>query len=190
MHSKTEIRKVALERREGLDRGKKALWETAIQDYIAEAPVFKRVNVVALYVPIRGEVDILPLWHAHDKVMVFPRVEGDTLRFYHVRVKDELSKGSFGIPEPAPSACQRWIEVNDIGLILVPGLVFDRAGFRIGYGKGFYDRLLNLYPDVVTMGPCFDEFFVEKLSVDSWDARVDFIATQSGIFKSEGEVIK
>ncbi|MEA3223253.1 MAG: 5-formyltetrahydrofolate cyclo-ligase [Thermodesulfobacteriota bacterium] len=190
MHSKSEIRKAALERRKDFGRGERAFWEKAIQDYIAEASVFKRANVVALYAPIRGEVDILPLWHAHDKVMVFPRVEGDTLRFYPVRVKDDLSKGSFGILEPAPSAYQRWIEVNDIGLILVPGLVFDRAGFRVGYGKGFYDRLLNLYPDVVTMGVCFDEFFVERLSVDSWDARVNFIATQSGIFKSEGEVIK
>ncbi|MCD6570561.1 MAG: 5-formyltetrahydrofolate cyclo-ligase [Deltaproteobacteria bacterium] len=185
MHSKSEIRKVALESRKSLDRGKRASWEKAIQGYLANASVFKAARIVALYVPIQGEVDVLTLWQAHDKVIVFPRVEGDALKFYPARVKDDLSEGGFGILEPAPSACQRWIEVSDIDLILIPGLVFDRAGFRIGYGKGFYDRLLNCYPDVVTMGPCFDDFFVERLPVDPWDAGVDFVVTQSGIFKSE-----
>lgn len=78
--------------------------------------------------------------------------------------------------------------MHKIDLIIVPGLVFDRDGHRLGYGKGYYDRLINTNPGVATLGVCFDEFFIERLPVDPWDAKVNLVVTQTGIYRSEGEV--
>jgi 5-formyltetrahydrofolate cyclo-ligase len=187
MQSKTELRKQALHRRKQIDKGVRASWEKAIQGHIAGSLVFKKAKVVALYAPIHGEVDVLPLWKTGKKIMVFPKVQGNTLQFYPAVSENDLAKGGFGIPEPIAS---QGVDVDEIDLMLVPGLMFDHFGCRIGYGKGFYDRVLTLYPDVATMGPCFDEFFVEGLPAESWDARVDFVVTQSGIFNTESEVRK
>jgi 5-formyltetrahydrofolate cyclo-ligase len=79
--------------------------------------------------------------------------------------------------------------MTNIDLILVPGLVFDRYGYRVGYGKGYYDRLIETHPNVITIGVCLDEFFIERLPSEPWDARVNFVATQLGIFKTECEVL-
>ena len=151
---------------------------------IEHSSQYQGAACVAMYFPIRGEVDLLPLWMGSGKSVVFPRVENDTLVFCPAQTMREFVPGTFNIHEPNTDP----VCVDHIDLILVPGLIFDRSGTRLGYGMGFYDRLIRTYPDTITMGVCLDEFFVEKLPREPWDARVKYVTTQTVIHKTEGEV--
>jgi 5-formyltetrahydrofolate cyclo-ligase len=74
--------------------------------------------------------------------LVLPRIQGDSLRLFHVRdLKAELKQNSWGVFEPDPQICKE-IAPSEISLALIPGLAFDKAHQRLGYGKGYYDRLL------------------------------------------------
>lgn len=184
MFTKEEIRKNTLARRVSLKSDLKTALDAAVRHQIEDSDLYEDAVSVAMYFPIHGEVDLLPLWMGSNKSVVFPRVEGETLVFCPARTMREFTPGAFKIHEPqTPPVC-----IERIDLILVPGLIFDHSGLRLGYGMGFYDRLIKAYPEIVTMGICLDEFFVETLPKEAWDARVKYVATQSSIYKIEGEV--
>jgi len=159
--------------------------EGLIRRNILTIPGFENMDTIALYVPVHGEVDLLFMCRETTRSLLFPRVEGDMLAFYPARSKDDFISGFKGIPEPSG---KEPVMIRDIDMILVPGIVFDENGYRLGYGKGYYDRLISRYPDVLTAGVCFDNFFIERLPVDPWDSRVDLVVTQTRVFKTEGEV--
>lgn len=180
MQSKSTIRKIVLEQRQAIDQEEKIRAEARIVEHIRTLPQYQEAKVVALYYPIRGEVNLLSLWHEDGKLTLFPKVEGQRLAFYPAGAPDDLASGCFGIPEPSAGA---EVLVSIIDLIFVPGMCFDFSGHRLGYGKGYYDRLIQANPDVLTAGVCFDQHFVERLPVDPWDANVDCVVTQTGLFK-------
>lgn len=134
--------------------------------------------------PIRGEVDLLSLWRPESIQVVFPKILGGNIAFSPAATSRDFILGAYGILEPASD---EHIEVGMIDLVFVPGIAFDRYGHRLGYGKGYYDRLIGSNPGTVFMGVCLDEFRIDRLPVDPWDARVGFVVTQAGIYK-EGEV--
>lgn len=174
-----------LMRRVSCDIRQKTEYDAAIVQHIRSLSVYDESRIIALYLPVRGEVDLRALMSVPGKTFVVPRVEKDSLLFCRIIDLDECRPGSFGIPEPcdADPVCTEHID-----LMLVPGVGFDRRGYRLGYGKGFYDRLLAAYPRVFALGVCHEEFLVDALPVDSWDTPVTAIVTQTGIVKPEGEV--
>jgi len=185
MHNKADIRKMYLDTRLKMDDGLIEKHSISICSNISLSRPYKKAIVVGLYYPVRSEVDVMYLLDNASKRVVFPRVKGEHLEFAKADAMENFKKGSYGIPEPLHADV---IDIKDINLILVPGIVFDRNGYRLGYGKGFYDRLLSGYPDIVSMGVCCDEFVLESLQRDPWDTRVDYIVTQSGVFKTREEV--
>ncbi|MBN2297132.1 MAG: 5-formyltetrahydrofolate cyclo-ligase [Deltaproteobacteria bacterium] len=185
METKATIRTAMLARRQAMALNEKKQFEGLIINHIAKLSLFQKASVVSFYMPIRGEVDLLPLWHRYKKTVLFPKVCGNMLAFYPAQDKKDLERGCFGILEPS---CTDAYNVCEIDLIIVPGIVFDHVGYRLGYGKGYYDRLINNNPGVTTLGVCFDEFYVERLPVDPWDANVNLVVTQTGVYRTEGEV--
>jgi 5-formyltetrahydrofolate cyclo-ligase len=185
MQSKTDIRKVILEKRTQIAQGVKKRFEERIIENIRSLPEYQKAKTIALYFPVRGEVDLLALMHEEGKVTLFPRVERGELAFYPAQTQNDFVTGSFGIPEPSGD---RAVATHDIDLIFVPGICFDDCCHRLGYGKGYYDRLLKANSDVYTIGVCFDECFVRHLPVESWDMNVDCVVTQTGFFRSNCEV--
>ncbi len=98
------------------------------------------VHTVAIYAPLAGEVDLLPVVD-HRLRWVFPAVAGDDLEFRVVRdVEKDLVPGAFGILEPRAELPV--VPVAEIDVFVCPGLGFDAAGGRIGRGRGYYDRAL------------------------------------------------
>ncbi len=185
MQSKSDIRKAILERRTRIAHGEKKRSEKRIIENIRSLPEYQKAKTIALYFPVRGEVDLLALMHEEGKIALFPKVEREELAFYPARTPDDFVAGSFGIPEPSGDGP---VAVHDIDLIFVPGICFDDCCHRLGYGKGYYDRLLKANPGVCAIGVCFDECFVRHLPVEPWDASVDCIVTQTGVFRSKCEV--
>lgn len=181
MQSKSDIRKIVLERRRGIDPDCRKSSENLITDRIRSLPEYRDASVVALYYPVKGEADLLSLLGDRARTFLFPRVNGNQLSFHPAANLDDFKAGSYGIPEPAAGKAFR---VQDIDLILVPALCFDERGHRLGYGKGYYDRLLKDSPGIFTVGVCFDECHVTGLPVEPWDVHVNCVVTQTGVFRS------
>jgi len=186
MGSKSAIRESMLICRQNIAGEEKLRSESEIITRIRALPRYQDARTVALYVPVRGEVDLLPLLGDTGKTFLFPKVHGDDLAFYPAHGIDAFVPGRFGIPEPPDGPA---FPVGGIDLLFVPGISFDRIGHRLGYGKGYYDRLMQANRHVHSIGVCFDECLVDRLPVDSWDVQVACVVTQTGvILRSNNEV--
>ena len=109
-------------------------------------------------------------WLCEKERLVLPLVERDQLRLFHIKNLADLRLSSWGISEPIPEKCE---EINpwDVDIAFIPGIAFDKHHNRIGYGKGYYDRLLPLCkPSVITVGVGYQEqFFEHTLPIHSKD---------------------
>lgn len=144
---------------------------------------YRFADTVLLYAPTGGEVDVTAIaLHAlaAGKRIAYPicNVEEHTMEFKVVSSLECLSKGSYSIPEPPEDA----ETVTDLSgtVCLVPGLVFDREGYRIGYGKGYYDRFLGTYPGI-KLGIVYSDFILDRVPRGRFDRRVDTLVTERGV---------
>lgn len=122
--------------------------------------------------------------HDHVKFVV-PVVNPYSDHLWHVELSNdiEMEVNHFGIPEP--KLPHRKVFPMQLDMILVPMLGFDMEGNRLGYGKGMYDRFLNLTrPDCIKIGLCLDQGKIEEgLPVESHDIPLDYIVTESAVYR-------
>ncbi len=176
---KKALREKVLEKRKNLTE--KAEKSSAVKRKLYTLPEFEDAKKVCIYVSLENEV------HTHDvikenlknKDIVVPKVKGEKLLLCELKSFDELSEGSFCVLEPGE---ERRVSPQDIDCVIVPGVVFDKEGFRIGYGKGFYDRLLNEV-NCPKIGLCFDMQLVEEVPFEEHDIPVDIIITETKVIK-------
>lgn len=109
------------------------------------------------------------------KKIALPCVEGDSLTFYELSSGKYLVKGRFGIMEPLPYG-----PVDRLDLLVVPGVAFDEKGYRLGYGKGYYDKVLAK-KKIFSIGLGYSLQLLEKLPRGKYDKRLDAIVTEEGI---------
>jgi 5-formyltetrahydrofolate cyclo-ligase len=141
--------------------------------------------IVAAYSPIRSEIDPTPLVRGLAKQgarLALPVItaRGQSLRFRVWRPDDRLVRGPLGILEPSPAAAEI---VPDI--VLVPLAAFDRAGHRIGYGAGHYDRTLAQLRKsraIKAIGLAFAAQQVEAVPALQHDVALDYVLTETGVF--------
>lgn len=149
------------------------------QARLISTPEFRRAQVVCLYSPVRNEVQTQDLFFAalaSGKAVLFPAVENGRLVFRMVAQLQALKPGAYGIWEPS-TVCEIR-DVGDAGLIVVPGVVFDRFGRRIGYGKGYYDRALHGLEGTGRLaGLCYDFQLIDQISGEPHDVEMDFVVT-------------
>lgn len=143
-----------------------------------------RINTFMAFMPFRNEVDttlILQKLLDDKKRVVLPKVDKPTnsLKVYAVEnLTKDLESGAWGIKEPRSGLKE--VNPSNIDLILVPGLAFDKLGFRLGYGGGFYDRFFKL-TTALKVGVCFDLQVVESVPVEAWDIPLDALLTDNGV---------
>lgn len=138
---------------------------------------YAEASTVALYWSLAGEVCTHELVRRAvlSKRVVLPVVTGDVMHFAEVAPDlSNLSQGAFGVMEPREG---RVCDPSEIDFMLVPGMAFDRAGGRLGHGKGYYDRYFELYKGV-TAGVCFDFQMVDEVPCESFDRRVDMVVCE------------
>jgi 5-formyltetrahydrofolate cyclo-ligase len=131
-----------------------------------------------LFWPQPGEVDLHPLieqlW-ADRTPLYFPRcLPGRQLCFGRADSQDDLLPDAFGIPAPPPDA-PLWTPETGRTVCIVPALAFDRQGYRLGYGGGYYDRFLALEPGHPTIALCYDFQVCDALEPESHDIPVDMV---------------
>lgn len=177
---KVSIRKQFLDRRKKIDFSTYDRLSQQVQSRLIASEPFVQARSVALYSPINNEVateKIFTVAKKNKKKIYYPRVVGDELGFFAVATFAELVRGTFGIAEPASA---EEIALAELDLVVVPGVAFDLHGYRLGYGRGFYDRkLVEKMPETVSVGLCFNFQLCESLPVEAHDQVLDFIATET-----------
>lgn len=141
---------------------------------------FQNARSILFFAPLPEEPDLWPLLNetlAGKKLVALPCFDADNGNYLTRHVTDihvEILSGKFGIREPAPTCIA--IPLDDLDLVLVPGVAFDLAGHRLGRGKGFYDRLLQDFSGQ-KIGIAFDEQIVERVPSEKNDVPMNWILT-------------
>jgi|APGre2960657444_1045066.scaffolds.fasta_scaffold03896_2 5-formyltetrahydrofolate cyclo-ligase len=153
---------------------------------IAQLPEWKQAKAVCLYASFGAELSteaLLQIALLEGKILVLPRVaKATTLTLHRVQDVADLRRSKLGILEPADEADE--IPLSSVGLVLVPGLGFDRLGHRLGYGAGFYDRLLAKCPKkTFLLGHAHTFQFGSCLPTEPHDIKVKAVATPQGIIR-------
>ena len=175
--SKEELRRELLKAREDLDPYERDKISREIVQNILSLPEFISAKKILLFYPVKGEPDISPLFEEvlrRGAELFLPRVAGDGLE--PVRVKDlsDLRPGRYRIPEPASGEV---VDPEDMDFIAVPGVAFDREGYRIGFGKGYYDRLLKRV-GAPKIGVAYSFQVLDYIPRNEWDEPVDLVVTE------------
>ncbi len=134
---------------------------------------FQKARKIGLYVSKEDEVDT---WKIIKEVLcikniALPSMQKKNLVFFYLRNLGDLKKGVYGIYEPKSSL--NAVKLNDLNLIIVPGIAFDLSNNRLGRGLGCYDRLLKKMSSVFKLGLGFDFQIVKNLPVNSKDVPLD-----------------
>src|ERR1700722_18903981 len=147
---------------------------------LKEQDVFQNAGSILFFAPLPEEPDLWPLLNemlAGKKMVALPCFDADNETYVPRHVQDihvEILSGKFGIREPATTCIA--IPLDDLDLVLVPGVAFALDGHRIGRGKGFYDRLLENFTGE-KIGITFDEQIVETIPAEENDVLMDLILT-------------
>ncbi len=154
---------------------------------IQSMELYQQAKRIALYIAVRGEVDLSLLWNTDndDKRYFFPTIHASqTLAFLPVTHQTHFLKNNFGILEPdvPPSHA---IDLNDLDIIFMPLVAFDTCGTRIGIGGGYYDRTLANNESASLIGVAYDFQKQDVIQPEPWDIQLDVIVTPSAIYFAE-----
>jgi 5-formyltetrahydrofolate cyclo-ligase len=182
--SKIKLREKLLALRAQIDRDLVEVVSQSIWSLLQQNADYKKSTMVAAFTSIRGEIDtylILEGILAAGKKLALPHVSKDKsqLRFYEVKNLNHLTPGEFGILCPPPIHA---VPMDAVDLMLVPGLAFDHQGFRLGFGKGYYDRILpHMRPDAVSIGLCYSFQVVDQVPAGTHDIPVKALLHEKGM---------
>lgn len=183
--SKDEIRKFIEKRRDGLDDTIKESMDNRIFNLIIGHNLFKDASVIFTYVSFKGEVNthnIINYALKEGKTICVPKIidKSKGMDLFKIEDLSSLSPEYCGILEPQVNLGT--LSIDCVDLIIVPGLAFDMRGGRIGYGGGFYDRLLaSSSADVSKVALAYEFQVFDKIPTDKWDKGVDMIMTEERI---------
>lgn len=185
---KTEIRERYLARRFAiLPETRRAADERICRNVLSTA-AYRYADIVLFYYPVRGEIDIRPVVTAAlaaGKRVAFPRCrESDrSMLFYFVDSEECFEDGSFGLREPKtslPVLDESAAEGKNM-LCIVPAVVYDKKGYRIGYGGGYYDRFLSKC-SAATIGVIYGDFIMNTVPHGRYDISVDVVVSERGVY--------
>ena len=193
-NQKSTVRKMLREKLATLTDAQRHVKSHAACSLLLASPEFEAARVIMIYLSTVSEVDTAPIalkaWQ-QGKTILAPKVSWNQRRMLPVEITSltsGLTISGPGIREPVSG---NPIPVNLIDLVIVPGVGFTRAGFRIGRGMGFYDRFLA-QPDFtgVSCGLAFEEQVVETLPVLDHDIPLGMLVTDCGIWRSAPDLIR
>ena len=172
-------------------------WKDAclcIQQGLLAHRCWKRAENIVLYIAVKGEVDTALLlgqaWESGKNVFLPRCRKGGEMDLVRCSSLDELVISSFGIPEPPLCPGSILLKPGEMSrgttLVVTPALAFDRLGFRLGYGGGYYDRLFA-HSECVSAGLAYEALVLPFLPREPWDRPVDLLCTEKGIQEMFGK---
>ena len=186
---KNKLRACYMQRRRELDPAEKAVRDEKICAAVTSLASYRYCGTVLLYAPTEYEIDVRPVFDRalrDGKRVAFPRcrTEDRSMTFHFVSSWDELLPGSIGsIPEPPEDAPV--YDTDDRGgeetaICVIPAILFDKDGYRIGYGKGYYDRYLPHFRGT-KIGVIYSDFTIECVPRGKFDLSADVLITEKGV---------
>ena len=147
---------------------------------------YKEAETVLFYISYNGEVFthemIKEALKEKNVVVPISNKEDNTLRLSVLKSWGDLEIGSYGILEPKEE-CIKESSIDDIDLVIVPGVGFDNKGNRLGHGKGYYDRLLKQLINKPVIGLAFEFQIVEKIPSEKHDVKISMVVTEDRAIK-------
>ena len=177
---KKELRKEILQKRSLLSAEDVKKLSTIICSNVIEDDIYAKAHNLCLYMPVRNEVDACLLIddaRMRGKRIWLPKVDGTDMDFYLYEDGDILKPGAYGIPEPVSEVVLR---PDENTLVIMPGAVFSKAGDRIGYGGGYYDRYLEDHAVCKTIALCYSLQVKDEIPAEPHDIRPDRIICDEG----------
>lgn len=183
---KEELRKINKQKRKELSLCEvKEKSEKATKSFI-NSDVYKNAKVIMLYYPIGNETDTSYIYSQaleDNKTVVFPVTDIETNEMTAViaNKSTQFSKGGYSVFEPCD---KKEFDKKLIDVVIVPGIAFDKMGFRVGFGKGCYDRFLYK-TNAIKVGYCYDFQKVLTIRKDNFDIKMDYLVSESGMIVCE-----
>ncbi len=187
MQIKSELRSEFKKQRSNLlNKEEKSL---EICNIFLNSDTYKNADIVLCYSSVNDEVNtdlIIKKSLKDGKITALPRCinNNGVMKYFVINSVSDVKKGMFGISEPDIN-CKELIDFNN-SVCIVPALSFDKHGYRLGYGKGFYDRFLENY-SFISVGLCYNDLIVSNLPKNEFDRKVDAVISENGIFFCKGE---
>ncbi|MDO5716958.1 MAG: 5-formyltetrahydrofolate cyclo-ligase [Tissierellia bacterium] len=184
---KKELRKKILHMRDHMDHDARYQNDEKILLQLLNMKEYRDAQTLMIFVSYKSEVDthcLITESLRRGKRILIPIVNNydNTLLLSQIQNMGELEKGSYGILEPKPEYV-RIREPKCVDFCLVPGAVFDKNGYRIGYGGGYYDKLLPLFrPDTLKIGVAYDFQKVDTVPTEPHDQKLDALITEKEVY--------
>ena len=175
MVNKKELRALVREKKRAMTPAEIEEKSRILGKKFRECAAYQKAKTIYGYLPYNQEVRTVPILAqalADGKQVAVPKVYGDDMKFILLPDLTRVSKGYAGIPEPIDDGP---VAADEEALVLMPGLVFDKMGHRIGYGGGFYDKFLSREPDHPTVALCYDFQVMERIETEAFDIPVDVV---------------
>ncbi|MDI3480365.1 MAG: 5-formyltetrahydrofolate cyclo-ligase [Tepidanaerobacteraceae bacterium] len=184
MNNKKELRSTFLRARSKLAAEDVMEKSGKIMSRLFSLEEFHRANTIMFYVDAKNEVktgDAITKTLAEGKRVAVPKVKkGFGLLAVEIKGLDDLLPGAFGIPEPPGD---KGISPEEIDLVVVPGVAFDKNGNRMGYGAGYYDSFLpKLRPEVKKIAVAFEMQVTDNLPTEEHDVKMDMLITENALY--------
>lgn len=185
---KKELRKHLLTERQNLSREQRTPLDAAILKRVTELPEVQAADTILLYLDFRGEVEsdgMIEYCLAEGKTPLAPVTFKEERKMIPVRITSlsDLREGAYGIREPLHLP-ELEVDIEQIDLVILPGVGFDRKGGRLGYGGGYYDRFLpKLRPQVPKIAVAYEMQVVESVPMEPHDTLLDALVTEKGVWR-------
>lgn len=182
MEAKKEIRQKIFQARKEHTDEQIAAMSREICRKVTALPEFQQAKRIYAYADFNHEVmtgEIIEAAWAAGKQVAVPKVHGKDMTYYELTDFSQLEPGSFHVPEPARGEAVNWEDA----LMLVPGVAFDRARHRVGYGAGFYDRFLAAHTGHTTVAIAFEFQLVEEAPYEETDILPQLLVTEKEIYQ-------
>jgi 5-formyltetrahydrofolate cyclo-ligase len=187
MQDKSELRKELLSKRNNIPPVVRMAKNKMVLERMLSLDEFRNAGIIFFFASFRTEVDTAEMIKSSlssGKRVLLPKVDKDSheLQLYEIRDFSELAPGYMGIPEPTFQG--RQMSINDADIVIIPGAGYDASGNRIGYGGGYYDRLLSgLQKDIPVIAPAYEEQIVDSIPSEPHDIRVHMIVTDRRVIR-------
>lgn len=173
--NKKELRKAIREKKRAMSAEEIEAKSRALTEAFLRSEAYHAAKTIYGYLPYNQEVRTVALLEQalrDGKRVAVPKCYGDEMRFIYMTDLSAVEKGYAGIPEPIADGP---VADDETALVLMPGMAFDPAGHRIGYGGGFYDKFLAKEPDHPTLALCYDFQVLPHLETEEFDIPVDAV---------------
>lgn len=188
---KKELRKEAKLYRKSLSEDDRLNKSTGIISNLKGLDAFMKAEVILMYASLPDEVETLSLMQelleAGKKEIYCPVTQGDEMEFYRIQTLEDLKEGNFHVLEPEVSEETLLKPVKKVNYCMImPGLMFDKKGNRLGYGKGYYDKYLaGLDEDInmTTIALSYELMVKDEIPAEETDRRADYIVTEEILYQ-------